>query len=208
MATKQFESAAAGFSNPKKEEIENEGPELVEAEVLPDDAVEKEEEEEEEEKDPMDMTYAERLEKLEISDETAMQIIDDMCDQGSYIQKAIVRKSRDGKKEVHAAFITRDTRTQGYITEYVAKNHGDVPVVYNKLMGELQLAGSLIFYNDKKFEYLGDIEDDEDFKKELFVRVKTLSRLPAPVTVKLTRELSKFDLTVAAAMAPGYEDFF
>ena len=155
-----------------------------------------------------EMSYTERLEKLGISTDEATKIIDDMCDNGSFIEKIVVRKERGGRKEVKAAFVTRDTRTQGYITEYVSKHHQDLPVIYNKLMGELQLAGSLAYYNDTMYPLLSDIEDDNEFQKELFNRVKLLSKLPAPVTVKLSRELGKFDLTIAAVMAPGYEDFF
>ena len=185
-----FQSAADGFVPSPTEQQE---PATIQ---VPDD------------KPVSELTYQERLEKLEISEETATQVIDDMCDNGSYIKKVVVRKERNGKKEINAALITRDTRSQGFITAHVSSNHKDNPVVYNKLLGELQLAASLIHYKDKTYPLLSDIENQEDFEKALFERVNDLSKLPAPVTVKLSRELSEFDLTVAAVMSPGYEDFF
>lgn len=185
-----YQSDAEGFTTPN--EVEPEAPK-----DLP-----------EEEQDLTEVTYEERLRKLDIAVEQATKIIDEMCDNGSYIHKVVVRKAREDRKEVTAALITRDTRTQGFITEYVSRHHQDVPVIYNKLMGELQLAASLVYYNSETYPLLSDIEDNNEFEKELFYRVKKLSKLPAPITVKLSRELGKFDLMIAAVMAPGYEDFF
>ena len=181
-----YQSDAEGFTTPSE----------VEPEAPP------------EEQDISEISYEERLRKLDISIEQATKIIDEMCDNGSYIHKIVVRKAREGKKEIKAAIVTRDTRTQGFITEYVSQHHKDVPVIYNKLMGEMQLAGSLVYYNETTYPLLSDIEDDKDFERALFDRVKLLSKLPAPVTVKLARELGKFDLMVASVLAPGYEDFF
>jgi len=201
-----FGSAATGFSNPNAEEKE-----VEEAPAPAEETTISPEEDEDLRDDDIlseELSYAERLEKLEIDSEKAYDIIDSMCEDGAYLAPYIIRKERNGKPEVKAVLMTRDTRTQSFIVDHVSKYHQNIPMIYNKLMGELQLAASLIHYNGTSYTPLVEIEDDKEFEEELLRRVGIFSKLPAPITVVLLRNLTDFDLEVAAVMAPGYEDFF
>ena len=196
-----FGSDASGFSNPNLDKKEA-------TEALPTKVSEEEDGEEKEEAAIAELSYSERLEKLEIDDEKANSIIDGMCEDGAYMSPVVIRKKRDKKPEVKAVLMTRDTRSQGFIVDHVSKYHKNIPMIYNKLMGEMQLAASLIHYNGVSYPALVEIEDDKEFEVELLRRVSLFSKFPAPITVVLLRNLSEFDLEVAAVMAPGYEDFF
>jgi len=195
-AIQQFASKGAGFSKPNAEaKVDAKEPDPVENEVT---LGSKE----------APLKYDERLRKLKISDEEAMEIIDQICEKGSYLEPVVIRKARDGKPEIKAVFTTRDTRTQGYIALKAAQEHKNVPMIYEKIMGEFQLAGSLVYYNGKEFDDLRAIDGQDKFEDTILQRVLWLSKLPAPITVVLQRKLGEFDLKVAAVMAPGYEDFF
>jgi len=196
-----FGSQATGFSNPNAEPK----PEVEEKDEV--DPVHQTEPEEK--KDPEKiLTYAERLKVLKISDEEATEIIDSLCEEGSFIKAYTIRKKRENKPEIKAVFMTRDTRIQGFITEKVAKTSNNTPIIFNKLMGEMQLAGSLVHYNGINYKPLSEIEDDKEFEQAYMERVIALEKIPSPITVVFLKHLSAFDLTVAAVMAPGYEDFF
>jgi len=201
-----FAGKAAGFSNPNQE------PKAEIAEIDPDSLVTVDGEQQpkggdlDESDEPY--TYTERLKKLEISDEDAQEIIDDICEKGSYLKKYTVRKEREGKPEIKVVFMTRDTRTQGFIAEKAAMLHKNIPILYNKIMGELQMAASIIHYNGKDYSPVTSIEESKEFEEELLKRVSLFNKLPAPVTVVISRQLVDFDLRVAAVMSPGYEDFF
>lgn len=206
-------AAGADFKMPAPRETQPEiDPDSLPSEDVgaPEDFSEKEniEEETREDEDFNNLSYKDRLHKLEISDDEATEVIDAMCEEGFYMEDVVLRKAREGKKALKAVFITRDTRTQGFITEKVSMEHRNIPIIYNKLMGELQLAGSIIHYKGETFDPLSEIEDDKEFQEELMRRVHLFSKFPAPITVVLTRALSKFDLKVGACLAPGYEDFF
>lgn len=196
-----FSSKAEGFSNPNKEPKSDvkEADEKIEETPTQDDN---------EFNNNKLMTYHERLKALNISDKDAHALIDDICEKGSFIEGATIRKEREGKPEIKAVFITRDTRSQGFIAAEAAKKHQNIPMIYEKIMGELQLAASVLHYNGNNFKPLSTIEDNEEFEKEIRKRVQEFSKLPAPITVVLGRKLAKFDLKVTAVMAPGYEDFF
>lgn len=194
-AINAFASKASGFTNPNSSQEEE-----ITPEITPEVGQDSEEE--------VPYTYSERLEKLGVSDDQAHEIIDDICEKGSYMEAVVIRKKREGKKEIKAVFLTRDTRTQAFISVEAAKRHGNIPMVFEKIMGEMQLAASLLHYNGEDFPPLSKIESDEEFQTEMMRRVQAFSKLPAPVTVVLTRKLGEFDLKVTAVMAPGYEDFF
>jgi hypothetical protein len=195
-AITNFESKAGGFSNPNNETL-SEAKSTIDIEDNADS---------DEEFKPY--TYPERLEKLEVSDEEAHEIIDNICEKGSHLEAVVIRKKRKDKPEIKAVFMTRDTRTQAFISVEAAKRHGNIPMVYEKIMGELQLAASLVHYSGNNYPALSDIEDDKEFEVELMKRAHIFSKLPAPITVVLARKLSEFDLKITAVMAPGYEDFF
>ncbi len=145
-----FGSDAEGFSNPNAEPQTEEAPL---ADVSPTSV------------EPTELTYSERLAELGISDEKATAIIDDMYEAGSYMASYVLRKPRKGKEAIKAAFLTRDSRTQGFIVKHVSKHHENIPMLYNKLLGELQLAGSIIAYGKEKFEPLIEIEDEEELER-------------------------------------------
>lgn len=205
-----FGNKADGFSKPstsdssKIEEVDPDNLPVIEEGKS--DKTPKSDEEDDDNEAPMG--YRDRLEKLKVSDDKANEIIDDMCEKGSYLEAYTVRKARKNKEEVKVVFLTRDTRSQGFIANYASKHHNNLPVIYNKLMGELQLAASILHYNGQVFSPLSEIEDDDEFGKQLLARVRIFSKLPAPISVVLYRFMGQFDIEVAAVMAPGYEDFF
>ncbi len=152
--------------------------------------------------------YRARLKDLKIDDDTAYSIIDDMCDKGSYIEKVVIRPARGEKPELNVVFITRDSDTQGAIMEHALAGKHELQAIYDKVVGSTQLAASILSFKGKTYSPIQDIEDKETITTELEQRAKAFGKIPAPLMVTLLRKLAEFDLKVASAMAPGYEDFF
>ena len=156
---------------------------------------------------PPKKSYRDRLEELNISEDMAYAVIDDMCERGSFLKKIVLRPARGEKKALLGVLTTRSAAAQGYIIEQLGKNQDNM-LVAEMMMSRMQLAASLLRHVSHDLEPINEQDDKEKLAEAMIKNLKFVEKLPAPVIVSLLNKLAVFDLEVATIMSEGYEDFF
>lgn len=141
-----------------------------------------------------ELTYEERLAKMNIDMDTAMKIIDTLLEKGEFL------KTYRLTKKTSVTFRTRGVRAQDRLQEKIEDERPAFMGTMGLIMSKMNLAASLAKFGDKEFK-LNAHGEPKDAEK--FVR-----NLPYPIFNLLLQKLRKFDELVLTVLDEGAVENF
>lgn len=153
-------------------------------------------------RDITELNYLERLERINVSPEEALIIIDELVRTDSYQETIKISKT------AQFTIKTRDVRFTDYLTQRLDKMNVEKLGTFSQISSKYQLAAALVEYDGKKLPPLTNTLTDEEWENVFLVRLKFVSELSNPVFLALINHVARFDAKMGVVLSEGYEENF
>lgn len=146
--------------------------------------------------------YQKYLKELNIDEDEAARIVDDLMTKGHYEEEFKISKTRT------CTFRTREHRDTMRLQVAMQVQRPLFQDSLNELQARYNMAASLTSYNDEVYYFPTATDPQEKADKLFDERLKAVELLPAPVFSMMSSLLAKFDHKVFAVLRPGVAENF